>query len=98
MGDEPIRREYEREIAPRTVAALEAIFARVPLPAPSRVLDLGAGTGAVGQVVRARFPEAELVAVDKVPAPGVLCADVTRGLRPARVEGRFTLMPVGLAT
>jgi ribosomal protein RSM22 (predicted rRNA methylase) len=55
-------------------------------------LDLGAGTGAVGTIVRARWPQAELVAVDRVAGPGILRADVTRAIRPALVGGRFDLV------
>jgi ribosomal protein RSM22 (predicted rRNA methylase) len=92
LADAGIRREYESEIAPRTVAALEWIFADTALPAPGRVLDLGAGTGAASKAVRAQWASAEIVAVDKVAAPGILRADVTRGLRPLGVQGRFDLI------
>ena len=92
LADARLRGEYESEIAPRTVAALEWIFADTELPAPGRVLDLGAGTGAASKVIRARWPSAEIVAVDKVAGPGILRADVTRGLRPAGVQGRFDLI------
>jgi len=57
------------------------------------VLDLGAGTGAAGRAVRACFGEdVELVAVDKVPGPGILVANLLRGVRPAGVSGRFDLI------
>ena len=92
LADPELRREYAAEIAPRTEVALRAILAAAALPSPSRVLDLGAGTGAVGEVVRARWPAAELVAVDRVAGPGVLAADVTRAIRPLGVAGRFDLV------
>jgi ribosomal protein RSM22 (predicted rRNA methylase) len=92
LADPALRREYEREIAPRTLAALAAIFAESPLSAPARVLDLGAGTGAAGQAIRERWPAAEVVAVDRVAGPGILRADLTRALRPAGVAGRFDLL------
>jgi ribosomal protein RSM22 (predicted rRNA methylase) len=92
LADAQLRREYESEIAPRTVAALEWIFAATTLTPPRRVLDLGAGTGAASQAIRARWPSAEIVAVDKVPGPGILRADVTRALRPPAVKGRFDLI------
>jgi hypothetical protein len=58
-----------------------------------RVLDLGAGTGAVGRALRGCCGEdVEVVAVDKVPGPGILVADVLRGVRPAGVVGRFDLI------
>jgi len=61
--------------------------------ATMRVLDLGAGTGAAGRAIRGRFGEdVELVAVDRVPGPGILVADVLRGVRPAGVTGRFDLI------
>jgi Mitochondrial small ribosomal subunit Rsm22 len=92
LADTGLRREYEQEIAPRTVAALEWIFARQTLPAPRRVLDLGAGTGAASSAIRTRWPEAEVVSVDRVAGPGIVRADVTRGLRPAGVGGTFDLL------
>src|SRR5215831_18331940 len=73
LDDAQLRREYAAEIAPRTGAALAKIFAelyRGGAPGPARVLDLGAGTGAVGAAVRDRFgPEPEIVAVDRVRPP-----------------------------
>ena len=92
LADADLRREYEQEIAPRTGAALEWIFARQTLPAPRRVLDMGAGTGAASSVIRTRWPQAEVVSVDRVAGPGVVRADVTRGLRPAGVVGTFDLI------
>jgi ribosomal protein RSM22 (predicted rRNA methylase) len=57
------------------------------------VLDLGAGTGAAARALRECFGEdVELVAVDKVAGPGILVADVLRGVRPAGVSGCFDLM------
>lgn len=92
LADPELRREYVQEIAPRTGAALDKILAHVALPPPRRVLDVGAGTGAASQAVRARWPAAELVAVDRVPGPGILTADVTRGARPKGVAGTFDLI------
>ena len=92
LADARLRREYANEIAPRTVAALESIFAGTALSAPRRVLDIGAGTGAASQAIRARWPSAEIVAVDKVAGPGIVRADVTRALRPPSVPGRFDLI------
>jgi ribosomal protein RSM22 (predicted rRNA methylase) len=92
MAEGELRQEYADQIAPRTRAALERIFRRITLATPHRVLDLGAGTGAVGETVRARWPRVEVVAVDRVAAPGILAADVTRDARPAGVKGRFDLV------
>jgi len=92
LADAELRRQYAAEIAPRTRAALAAILAQVALEPPRRILDLGAGTGAVGAFLGERWPGAELVAVDRVPSPGVLGADVTRAIRPAGVKGQFDLL------
>jgi ribosomal protein RSM22 (predicted rRNA methylase) len=89
LADRELRQEYQAEIAPRTAAALEQILSTVGLPEPHRVLDLGAGTGSAGQAVRLRWPNVEIVSVDKVGGPGVLRADIARSIRPPGVEGRF---------
>jgi ribosomal protein RSM22 (predicted rRNA methylase) len=90
-----LRQEYEAEIAPRTEAALRRVLGRAGFSQGQlrRVLDLGAGTGAAGRAVRGCFgEEVEVVAVDRVPGPGILVADVLRGVRPAGVSGRFDLI------
>ena len=90
-----LRQEYETEIAPRTEAALRRILGQVDFEPgkPRRVLDLGAGTGAAGRAVRGCFgQDIELVAMDKVPGPGILVANVLRGVRPAGISGRFDLI------
>lgn len=96
MAEDELRRQYADQIAPRTRAALERVFERIlertELATPHRLLDLGAGTGAVGETARARWPRIEVVAVDRVAAPGILAADVTRNVRPAGVKGRFDLV------
>jgi hypothetical protein len=94
LADPELRREYAQEIAPRTGAALAKILGEVyggDAPAPARAVDLGAGTGAAGAALRARFGAAlEIVSVDRVAGPGVLAADLARGL-PAGL-GRFELL------
>jgi len=92
LADTDLRRQYALEIAPRTLAALKSIFAQTKFAVPRRVLDLGAGTGAAGQAVQARWPGVQVVGVDKVAGPGILCCDVTRGIRPTGVAGRFDLI------
>jgi ribosomal protein RSM22 (predicted rRNA methylase) len=95
LAKSDLRAEYETEIAPRTEEAIRRILSQVVFAPgwPKRVLDLGAGTGAVGRALRACIDtEFELVAVDKVPGPGILAADVLRGVRPAGVSGRFDLI------
>src|SRR5882672_7299672 len=76
LADPGLKREYDAEIAPRTGAALAKVLAEVygpDRPPPRRVLDLGAGTGAAGQAVRAYFDGAmDVVAVDRVPGPRIL--------------------------
>ena len=94
LADPGLRREYAEEIAPRTGAALGKILAEVygaGAAPPARALDLGAGTGAAGLALRARFGAAlEIVSVDSVAAPGILAADLSREL--PRVSGRFDLI------
>jgi len=58
---------------------------------PARAIDLGAGTGAVGRTLRARFGATlPVVAVDLVPGPDTVRADLASEL-PA-VGGRFDLV------
>jgi SAM-dependent methyltransferase len=94
LADAELRREYERDIAPRTRAALGKILPGVfPADAvrPDRALDLGTGTGAAAEALRAFFgPGVDVVGVDRVPAPGVVTADLAAALPP--VEGRFDLI------
>jgi hypothetical protein len=92
LADPALRAAYVADLAPRTAAALARIFATVPFAPIRRALDLGAGTGAAGQAVRARFGAVEIVAVDRVAGPGVLAADLARPGRPAGVDGRFELI------
>ncbi len=94
LADPELRRQYESEIAPRTESALAKIFGQFVVTKPvRRVLDLGAGTGAAGRAVRTRFgADVEVVPVDNVPGPGILLADLRRGGRPPRVQGRFDLV------
>lgn len=94
LADPALRQEYSRDIAPRTRAALGKILAEVfaaDAVAPDRALDLGAGTGAVGEALRAHFGAGlVVVGVDRVASPGVVTANLEAGL-PA-VEGRFDLI------
>jgi hypothetical protein len=94
LADPALRAEYARDIAPRTEAALARVLVEAYAPgaaAPGRAIDLGAGTGAAGRALRARFGAAlEIVAADVVAAPGVLRVDLARELPP--VDGRFDLV------
>lgn len=85
LADAQLRAEYERDIAPRTGVALRKLLTEV-LPGqglrlrPASVLDLGAGTGAVGVELRALLGRGHrLVEVDRVARGGTThAADVTR--------------------
>jgi len=94
LADAELRRQYERDIAPRTLAALGKVLAQLfpaGAVAPRRALDLGAGTGAAGAALRVAFgAELEIVSVDRVASPGVVVADLAAGLPP--VSGRFDLI------
>jgi SAM-dependent methyltransferase len=94
LADPQLRDEYARDIAPRTRAALGKILAEVfaaDTVTPDRALDLGAGTGAAGEALRTHFGASlVVVGVDRVPAPGVVTANL-EGAVPA-VEGRFDLI------
>jgi SAM-dependent methyltransferase len=94
LEDAELKREYANEIAPRTVAALTKILSELygaDEAAPRRMLDLGAGTGAAGEAARACFGAGlEIVAIDRVGGPGILEADLQRGL--PRVDGHFDLV------
>jgi SAM-dependent methyltransferase len=95
LADPELRREYERDIAPRTRAALARILAEVfrfgDVSPPGRALDLGTGTGAAAEALRAHFgADLDVVGVDRVAAPGVVGADLSAAL-PA-VDGRFDLI------
>lgn len=102
LADPALRAEYAREIAPRTEVALAKILDELEgertststAVTPRRAIDLGAGTGAVGRALRARFGEKlPLVEVDIVPAPGRVVGNLAAGL-PAGLtaEGRFDLV------
>jgi ribosomal protein RSM22 (predicted rRNA methylase) len=94
LADAALRREYARDIAPRTRAALARILAEVfpsGAPRPRRALDLGTGTGAAVDALRAHFgADLDVIAVDRVAAPGVVTANLAVEL-PA-VDGRFDVV------
>ncbi|HEV2591417.1 MAG TPA: class I SAM-dependent methyltransferase [Gaiellaceae bacterium] len=66
----PLGRMFDRiaptwdqlRVTPVHLAPLEAALEKVP--APSRILDLGTGTGAAARVLAARWPDAEVTGVD----------------------------------
>jgi SAM-dependent methyltransferase len=100
LADPELRRQYEAEIAPRTRVALGRILDEMTgLDGVRRVLDLGAGTGAAGNLIRERLEGrrqgagVEVVSVDRVAAaPGVVVADLRHKGRPAGVSGQFDLI------
>lgn len=91
LRDPRLRAEYAAEIAPRTAVMLNRIFdLHLVGVTPQRVLDLGAGTGVVGTTLRSRFGESLAVtSVDRVGAPGIVAADLSRPVCPPGVSGRF---------
>jgi hypothetical protein len=93
LSNPTLRAEYDRDIAPRTEAALARVLDEVPLPSSGavRAIDLGSGTGAVGRALRARLGRRlQLVEVDTIDAPGVVRADLSRQL--PSIDGRFDLV------
>jgi len=86
----PIRRQFDR-LAPHwdtmrssdAFAPLEQALAAIPSP-PSRVLDLGTGTGLAAFVLARRFPEAEVLGVDVSER----MIDVARGNTPPELVSR----------
>ena len=75
---------YDRFEAERARPSRDLI-ARVPLPAPARVLDLGCGSGLSTLELRRAFPETEIVGVDL--SPDMLAASARRLPDISFVEG-----------
>jgi hypothetical protein len=97
LADPELRLQYARDIAPRTRAALAKILVEVcpeDGPRPQRALDLGSGTGAAAEALRAWFgDDIEVVCVDRVASPGVVPANLESVLpAPPTVTGRFDLI------
>ena len=65
----------------RTRPAMD-LAARVDVPSPARVVDLGCGPGNSTAVLRARWPSAEVVGVDSSP-------DMIAAATKARPDGRW---------
>lgn len=60
-------RQYLRFADERLRPAVDLV-ARMAHPCPRRVIDLGCGTGSALPLLAARFPEAEVMGVDRSPA------------------------------
>jgi SAM-dependent methyltransferase len=60
-----LARSWEGRRGPESLAPLESALDRVP--AATRVLDLGTGTGKAARTVARRFPDARVVGVDLAP-------------------------------
>lgn len=74
---------WDTRIGPHHLTALE--LALEGLPAPSRVLDLGTGTGVVARALAARYPQAEVVGIDL--SPGMI--EEARRQLPPNLSGRL---------
>jgi ubiquinone/menaquinone biosynthesis C-methylase UbiE len=57
---------WETRIGPHHLWALD--LALEDVPAPSRILDLGTGTGVVAVALAERYPEAQVVGIDLSPS------------------------------
>lgn len=101
LADPALRGEYEREIAPRTVASLAKVLLEQFPPGaearrPARILDLGAGTGAGREALQRHFGAGPtIVEVDRTATrAGVRVGDVSDpgSLSGASGGGRFDLV------
>lgn len=88
----PIRRQFgslasswEGRIGPEGLVPLGAALDRLAEP-PSKVLDLGTGTGSAARIVAKRFPGAEVVGADLAPE----MVEHARRLLPEELAGRVT--------
>ena len=80
MGWEP---ERYLQFADERLRPAQDLLARVPLPAPARVVDLGCGPGNVTALLAQRWPRAELIGID---ASTAMLDRARRALPEARFE------------
>ncbi|MGQ9686783.1 MAG: peptide chain release factor N(5)-glutamine methyltransferase [Thiobacillaceae bacterium] len=71
---------------PETETLVEAALARLPVAHPSRVLDLGTGSGAIALTLAHHRPRAEITAVDRCPAALAVARRNARALGLTRVR------------
>jgi SAM-dependent methyltransferase len=74
---------WDQRRDPVALAPLEAALARLNV-APTRILDVGTGTGVAARFLATRYPEAAVVGVDLTPA----MVDEARQLLPPDLESR----------
>ncbi|HEY3448332.1 MAG TPA: methyltransferase domain-containing protein [Myxococcales bacterium] len=77
--------QYLRFGAERLRPALD-LLARVPLEAPRSIADLGCGAGNVTRLLRERWPEADLLGVDRSPEMLARAAQTLPDARWARAD------------
>jgi trans-aconitate 2-methyltransferase len=71
--------QYLKFAAPRLQPAID-LLARIPLPAPKAIFDLGCGAGNVTQLLAARWPQASITGVDDSQSMLAKAATVAPGI------------------
>ncbi|MBP7625862.1 MAG: trans-aconitate 2-methyltransferase [Zoogloea sp.] len=84
MGWEP---ERYLQFADERLRPAQDLLARIPLPAPARVVDLGCGPGNVTRLLAGRWPRAQITGVDASAA-------MLERARPTLPEARFELADI----
>ena len=64
------------------------LAARIPLEQPRKIIDIGCGPGNSTEVLRQRFPQADILGVDSSP-------EMIRAAAQAHPEMRFQLCDAG---
>ena len=76
------------QFADERLRPAQDLLARIPLPAPARVVDLGCGPGNVTKLIAGRWPQAQITGVDSSEA-------MLERARLALLEARFELADIG---